>query len=66
MAHRLVAKVEALAQGLRTLHVASCQAGGQQGSVDGRKNAGIAFVESIFGRDRELEKTVKLMNGVRL
>jgi len=30
------------------------------------KNAGIEFVDSIFGRDRELENTEKLMNSVRL
>ena len=30
------------------------------------KNAGIEFVESIFGRDRQLEITEKLMNSVRL
>jgi hypothetical protein len=30
------------------------------------KNAGCEFVESIFGRDRELENTEKLMNSVRL
>lgn len=30
------------------------------------KNSGCEFVESIFGRDRELEKTEKLMTGMRL
>ncbi|KAL9619965.1 MAG: hypothetical protein Q9160_005434 [Pyrenula sp. 1 TL-2023] len=30
------------------------------------KNAGCEFVESIFGRDRELEHTERLMNNVRL
>ncbi|KAI8936328.1 hypothetical protein NX059_006743 [Plenodomus lindquistii] len=30
------------------------------------KNTGVEFVESIFGRDRELEKTEKLMTGMRL
>lgn len=30
------------------------------------KNAGTEFVDSIFGRDRELENTEKLMNSVRL
>lgn len=30
------------------------------------KNSGCEFVDSIFGRDRELEKTEKLMTGVRL
>ena len=30
------------------------------------KNAGIEFVESIFGRDRQLETTERLMNSIRL
>ncbi|KAJ4301865.1 hypothetical protein N0V90_003961 [Kalmusia sp. IMI 367209] len=30
------------------------------------KNSGCEFVDSIFGRDRELEKTEKLMTGMRL
>ncbi|PVI08495.1 hypothetical protein DM02DRAFT_607894 [Periconia macrospinosa] len=30
------------------------------------KNSGCEFVNSIFGRDRELEKTEKLMTGMRL
>jgi hypothetical protein len=30
------------------------------------KNAGTEFVDSIFGRDRELENTEKLMNSIRL
>jgi hypothetical protein len=30
------------------------------------KNSGLEFVNSIFGRDHELEKTEKLMTGMRL
>lgn len=30
------------------------------------KNSGGEFVDSIFGRDRELERTEKLMTGIRL
>ena len=30
------------------------------------KNSGCEFVDTIFGRDRELESTEKLMNGIRL
>lgn len=30
------------------------------------KNSGVEFVDSIFGRDRELEKTEKLMSNIRL
>ncbi|CAI6248616.1 unnamed protein product [Periconia digitata] len=34
--------------------------------VEMGKNSGREFVNSIFGRDRELEKTEKLMTGMRL
>ena len=30
------------------------------------KSAGTEFVDSIFGRDRELEETEKLTNSIRL
>jgi hypothetical protein len=30
------------------------------------KNSGCEFVDSIFGRERELERTEKLMTGMRL
>ncbi|KAJ5690098.1 hypothetical protein N7462_004490 [Penicillium macrosclerotiorum] len=36
------------------------------GPVSMGRNAGCEFVESIFGRDRELENTEELMNGIRL
>ncbi|KAJ5121439.1 uncharacterized protein N7515_009400 [Penicillium bovifimosum] len=39
---------------------------GGKGPVSMGRNAGIEFVESIFGRDRELESTEKLMNSIRL
>ena len=29
-------------------------------------NSGVEFVDSMFGRDRELERTEKLMTAVRL
>ena len=35
-------------------------------AVSTGKNAGIEFVESIFGRDHELENTEKLTNSVGL
>ena len=35
-------------------------------SVSMGKNAGTEFVDSIFGRDRELESTEKAMNSIRL
>jgi hypothetical protein len=39
--------------------------GGKKPASMGR-NSGCEFVDSIFGRDRELEKTEKLMTGMRL
>ncbi|KAJ5489070.1 hypothetical protein N7539_003960 [Penicillium diatomitis] len=39
---------------------------GGKGPVSMGRNAGCEFVDSIFGRDRELENTEKLMNSIRL
>ncbi|KAF2472083.1 uncharacterized protein BDR25DRAFT_18138 [Lindgomyces ingoldianus] len=39
---------------------------GDKKPVSMGKNSGCEFVNSIFGRDRELEKTEKLMTGMRL
>ncbi|MCJ1278104.1 hypothetical protein MMC21_005918 [Puttea exsequens] len=39
---------------------------GVKGSVKMGKNSGCEFVDSIFGRDRKLEETESLMQGVRL
>ena len=39
---------------------------GEKGGVKMGKNSGCEFVETIFGRDRELEKTEKLMASIRL
>jgi hypothetical protein len=39
---------------------------GAKGSVKMGKNSGIEFVDSIFGRDRQLEETESLMQGIRL
>ncbi|KAF2276035.1 uncharacterized protein EI97DRAFT_46367 [Westerdykella ornata] len=39
---------------------------GDKKPVSMGKNSGCEFVDSIFGRDRELEKTEKLMTGMRL
>jgi hypothetical protein len=38
----------------------------REGSKSMGQNAGCEFVDSIFGRDRELENTEKLMNSIRL
>ncbi|KAK2826877.1 hypothetical protein FQN49_007365 [Arthroderma sp. PD_2] len=42
------------------------RSGGSTTGVTMGRNAGCEFVDSIFGRDRELENTEKLMNSVRL
>lgn len=39
---------------------------GAKGSVKMGKTSGCEFVDSIFGRDRELEETESLMQGIRL
>jgi len=38
----------------------------RKGSGSLGKNAGVEFVESMYGRDRQLDKTEKLMAGIRL
>lgn len=44
------------------------KAGKRQGKDQAQlgKNAGVEFVDSIFGRDRQLENTEKLMASIRL
>ncbi|ROT42533.1 hypothetical protein SODALDRAFT_326696 [Sodiomyces alkalinus F11] len=44
------------------LKAASTKKGGSQLG----KNAGVEFVETLFGRERELDKTERFMQGVRL
>lgn len=39
---------------------------GEKKPVQMGKNSGCEFVDSIFGRDRELDKTEKLMSAIRL
>ena len=39
---------------------------GSRGTVKMGKNSGCEFVDSIFGRDRELENTESLMQSIRL
>lgn len=39
---------------------------GEKKPITMGKNSGCEFVDSIFGRDRELEKTEKLMTAIRL
>ena len=40
--------------------------GGGKGQVKMGKNSGCEFVDTIFGRDRELENTESLMQSIRL
>lgn len=42
------------------------KSGSKKGSVAMGKDSGCQFVDSIFGRDRQLEKTEDLMQGMRL
>ncbi|KAI9828113.1 MAG: hypothetical protein M1832_003640 [Thelocarpon impressellum] len=42
------------------------ETGGRSASVSMGRSSGCEFVDSIFGRDRELERTEKLMTGMRL
>lgn len=42
------------------------ESGGNAKNVTMGKNSGCEFVATIFGRDRELERTEKLMTGMRL
>jgi hypothetical protein len=39
---------------------------GEMKSVPASNSSGLEFVQSIFGRDRELERTEKLIIGMRL
>jgi hypothetical protein len=63
---RLWARFKKLLKGceLYMWKAAKREGGGKPVSMG--RNAGCEFVESIFGRDRELENTEKLMNSIRL
>lgn len=64
---RLTDKLKKL---LKTCETPMLRAGKRQGEKAGSaqlgKNAGTEFVDSIFGRDRELESTEKFMSSIRL
>ncbi|OLN97959.1 hypothetical protein CCHL11_02501 [Colletotrichum chlorophyti] len=57
---RLTEKLCAL---LKTCEKPMLKAAGKKGLG---KNAGVEFVETLFGRERELDKTERFMQGVRL
>jgi hypothetical protein len=63
---RLWSRFKKLLKGCELYMWKAAKREGGKGPVSMGRNAGIEFVESIFGRDRELESTEKLMNSIRL
>jgi hypothetical protein len=63
--HRLWQKFKQLLKACEHYMWRAARREGSKGVSMG-KNAGTEFVDSIFGRDRELENTEKMMNNVRL
>ncbi|KAJ5782424.1 hypothetical protein N7457_004198 [Penicillium paradoxum] len=63
---RLWSRFKKLLKGCELYMWKAAKREGGKGPVSMGRNAGCEFVESIFGRDRELENTEKFMNSVRL
>jgi hypothetical protein len=63
--HRLWQKFKQLLKACEHYMWRAARREGSKGVSMG-KNAGTEFVDSIFGRDRELENTEKIMSNVRL
>ncbi|CAI7596379.1 unnamed protein product [Penicillium viridicatum] len=63
---RLWSRFKKLLKGCELYMWKAAKREGGKGPVSMGRNAGCEFVESIFGRDRELENTEKLMNSIRL
>ena len=64
---RLWSRVKKLLKACETfMWKAAKRENGGKATVSMGRNAGCEFVDSIFGRDRELENTEKLMNSIRL
>lgn len=63
---RLWSRFKKLLKGCELFMWKAAKREGGKGPVSMGRNAGCEFVESIFGRDRELENTEKLMNSIRL
>ncbi|KAF9253355.1 hypothetical protein DTO013E5_2447 [Penicillium roqueforti] len=63
---RLWSRFKKLLKGCELYMWKAAKREGGKGPVSMGRNAGCEFVESIFGRDRELESTEKLMNSIRL
>ncbi|OHW96062.1 vegetative cell wall protein gp1 [Colletotrichum incanum] len=51
---------------LKTCESPMLKAASKKGNTQLGKNAGVEFVETLFGRERELDKTERFMQGVRL
>ncbi|KAK2024742.1 vegetative cell wall protein gp1 [Colletotrichum zoysiae] len=51
---------------LKTCESPMLKAASKKGNSQLGKNAGVEFVETLFGRERELDKTERFMQGVRL
>ena len=62
---RLTDKLKKLLKACETPMLRAGKKHGKEGAQLG-KNAGIEFVESIFGRDRQLDQTEKFMASIRL
>ncbi|KAJ5909140.1 hypothetical protein N7495_001822 [Penicillium taxi] len=63
---RLWSRFKKLLKGCELYMWKAAKREGGKGPVSMGRNAGCEFVDSIFGRDRELENTERLMNSVRL
>ncbi|WYZ35705.1 hypothetical protein EsH8_X_000352 [Colletotrichum jinshuiense] len=57
---------ERLRKLLKTCEQPMLKAASKKGNSQLGKNAGVEFVETLFGRERELDKTERFMQGVRL
>lgn len=62
---RLTDKLQRLLKACETPMLKASRRSGKEQAQLG-KNAGVEFVDSIFGRDRQLENTEKLMASIRL
>ncbi|CAG7992719.1 unnamed protein product [Penicillium salamii] len=63
---RLWSRFKKLLKGCEIFMWKAAKREGGKGPISMGRNSGCEFVESIFGRDRELENTEKLMNSIRL
>ncbi|KAL8661295.1 MAG: hypothetical protein Q9202_005720 [Teloschistes flavicans] len=63
---RLWAKFKRLLKACEEFMWKAAKRDGAKGTIKMGKNSGCEFVDSIFGRDRELERTESLMQSIRL